>query len=140
MAAQKKLVVSIEPLCSTLTEGCLDLADGIVNNYTEKEFTDGARSIATSCLHIVNTISTYLESRTQEIREKTELQENFIIEYKEKLRFSVLNLVNYAKRLFANKMDYMTQLDLKNAKEEVLVNARHLMEAATSMSLCSSYF
>lgn len=133
MSTSTKLVDLINPLCSALVEQCQALYDGIMQECSESTFTDRARVIATSCLQTVNAISSYLESRTQEVREKTELQENFIVDYKEKLRFSVLNLVKYAKRLFANRMDYMTQMDLKNSKEEVLSYVNQLIEASISM-------
>lgn len=93
-----------------------------------------------SALGVSSTITAHVEARDQELREKAELQENFLADYDKSLRENIVALVRHTRDFYANPLDYMTQQSLNNCLKEVAVNVKSLIEAARGMFLTFNVF
>lgn len=132
MDLSDKLYSKIETQCNSLADLCKEFSDSIDSQCSESEFKEKARAILTTSKHIVKTVEGYLESRTQEMIEKAELQVNFVVEYKESLLTNIVKMIRYAKSYFSHRLDIKSQLDFNNARDEVLKFSKSLSEASKS--------
>lgn len=135
MDSQDKLYTKIESQCNSLSDLCREFSNCIDSQCSELEFKEKARDILTTSKHIVKTVEEYLESRTQEMIEKAELQVNFVVEYKDNLLTNIVKMIRCAKSYFSHRLDIKSQLDYNNARDEVLKFSKSLSEASKSTFL-----
>ena len=117
-------------VCTKLVTVCRTLSQAVESRCPEEKLVDHIRTVAMSALNVSSTITSHVEARDQELREKAELQENFLADYDKSLRENIVSLVRHTRDFYANPLDYMTQQALNNCLKEVAVNVKSLVEAA----------
>ena len=135
MESPKKLHSQIVSHCNKLSELCKSFSVNIESQCDETEFKENARDILTTSKHIVQTVENFLQERPQDMVEKTELQENFVVEYKDNLLENIVKMIRCAKSYFAHRLDIKSQLDFSNARDEVFKFSKSLIDASKSNTL-----
>jgi hypothetical protein len=120
-------------VCTKLVTVCRTLSQAVESRCPEEKLVDHIRTVAMSALNVSSTITSHVEARDQELREKAELQENFLADYDKSLRENIVSLVRHTRDFYANPLDYMTQQALNNCLKEVAVNVKSLVEAARAL-------
>lgn len=120
-------------VCTKLVTVCRALSQAVESRCGEEALVEHIRTVAMSALGVSSTITAHVEARDHELREKAELQENFLADYDKSLRENIVALVRHTRDFYANPLDYMTQQSLNNCLKEVAVNVKSLIEAARAL-------
>lgn len=124
------LYPNAKDVCAQLVAVCKAMSLAVDQRCTEETLVEHIRSVAVSALEVSSTITSHIESRDPETREKAELQENFLADYTKLLRETVVSLVRHTRDIYANPLDYMTQQALSNSQKEVAHHVKSLLEAS----------
>lgn len=116
--------------CTTLVTVCKALSQALEARCTEDELVDHLRQLASAAVNMTKTVSAHLEARDPEIRDKAELQENFLMDYVKSLREATYQLIMHTQNYYANPLDYMTQQNRNNSVKEVIQLVKSLVEAS----------
>jgi hypothetical protein len=116
--------------CTHLLTVCKTMAQAVENKCAEEKLVELVRSVAVSALNVSSSVTAHVESRDQELREKAELQENFLSEYDKGLRETIVTLVRHTRDFYANSLDFMTKQALNNSLKEVAQRVKSLIEAS----------
>jgi hypothetical protein len=109
------------------------MSQAVESRCPEEKLVEHIRTVAMSALDVSAAITAHVESRDPELREKAELQENFLADYAKSLRENIVALVRHTRDFYANPLDYMTQQSLNNCLKEVAVCVKSLIEASRGM-------
>jgi len=121
-------------VCAQLVSVCKAMSNAVEQRCTEETLVEHIRAVAVSALNVSSTITAHIESRDPEMREKAELQENFLADYTKLLRETIVALVRHTRDFYANSLDYMTQQALSNSQKEVAHHVKSLLEASRGTS------
>lgn len=129
------LHAKVKDACTQLVSLCKAMYDVVETKgpNQEESLGDLMRKVAVSAKGVSQVVATHIEARDSELREKAELQENFLTEYEKNLRQSVVVLVTHARDCFNNSMDYMNKQALNNSLKVVAQKVKVLLEAARGM-------
>lgn len=117
-------------VCMNLVTVCKTMSQAVHTKCPEEKFLEHIRSVAVSALNVSSTITSHLESRDAELREKAELQENFLSDYTKSLRESIVTLVRHTRTFYGNPLDFMSQQHMNNTLKEVAGLVKSLIDAS----------
>ena len=117
-------------VCAQLVGVCKAMSEAVEQRCTEETLVEHIRNVAVSALDVSSTVTSHIEARDPDTREKAELQENFLADYTKLLRETIVALVRHTRDFYANSLDYMTQQALNNSQKEVAHHVKSLLEAS----------
>lgn len=122
----------IHPLITNIISQSKLLLENIEEGNFEQDLYEKAKNIASSCLSIASSTSSFIDSISEDSLYKVQFQITFVKEYEENLRRSIIEMVNCSKLFFSSRLSFTNNNNLSNSLKQVLSHSQKLIEASKS--------